>query len=169
MTAQGGFPFPRSRLRAGFPERSTGVSVVCVSSRLTRACRWLPTWCWHLLLRDLVRVLGKLFRGRGGDPERVVVHYCIFPDLNCSPEMDAFRLLHVEIIQNSLRCWVLQCHCRNGATNGHILATCAHNAFPRAYSVRIPVSRLIILEAVGSTFSRIVLRRNFDKTVYYKY
>lgn len=83
--------------------------------------------------------------------------------------MDAFRLLHEEIIQNSLRCWVLQCHCRNGATGGHILAACAHNAFPRAYSVRIPVSCLIILEAVGSTFSRIVLRRNFDKTVYFKY
>lgn len=35
--------------------------------------------------------------------------------------------------------------------------------FPRAYSC------LIILETIGSTFYRIVLRRNFDKTVYYKY
>lgn len=28
---------------------------------------------------------------------------------------------------------------------------------------------LIVLEAVGSTVYRIVLRRNFDKKVYYKY
>lgn len=41
--------------------------------------------------------------------------------------------------------------------------------FPRAHSVRIPASCSIILEAIGSTFYRIVLRRNFDKTVYYKY
>lgn len=154
-----GFPFPTqqaSRL-SFFPERCTSVSLWSV---------WGAGWCrtpaggFPLAVGSFSSGTWCVFwenssEGCGGDPEGVVVHYCIFPDLNCSPEMDAFRLLHVEIIQNSLRCWVLQCHCRNGATDGHILATCVHNAFPRAYSVRIPVSCLIILEAVGSTFSRL--------------
>lgn len=35
--------------------------------------------------------------------------------------------------------------------------------------LQIHILCLIILEAVGSTFYKIFLRRNFDKKVYYKY
>lgn len=155
--------FQHRRPRGFFPERSSLVS--CVRSRaLPSARRGLPprggicspgTWC----------VFWENCRGGGGDPERGVVNYWIFPDLTA----------HLKWILSDVCMWKLfrihwdaeYCSVTAEMELPMVmfwLPVCIM-LFPRAYSVRIPVSCSIILEAVGSTFYEIVLRRNLDKTV----
>lgn len=128
---EAGFPLSTQQA-SGFLswKKHINLPVVCVRSRLTPdACWRLPALWWQLFLRDIVHVLGKLSRGVWRRPWKSsgsLLHISWFKLLTWN---GCFQTFACGNYSDSLRCCVLQCHCRHGATDGHILATCAHTAF----------------------------------------